>query len=74
MLVDLPKGIRLDEAAQVLEPNSSALLILFEHTWAAQVSQAMRNADGSYSWVPPSIENVTRSEDERRAIKTLLRP
>jgi hypothetical protein len=36
----------VDEAAQVLEPNSSALLILFEHTWAAQVTQAMRDADG----------------------------
>jgi uncharacterized membrane protein len=36
----------VDEAAQVLEPNSSALLILFEHTWAAELTQAMRNADG----------------------------
>ena len=36
----------VDEAAQLLEPNSSALLLLFEHTWAAEVTQAMRNADG----------------------------
>jgi uncharacterized membrane protein len=36
----------VDEAAQVLEPNSSALLILFEHTWAAELTQAMRDADG----------------------------
>ncbi len=36
----------VDEAAQILEPNSSALLILFEHTWAAELTQAMRNAAG----------------------------
>lgn len=36
----------VDDAAQLLEPNSSALLLLFENTWAAEVSQAMRNADG----------------------------
>jgi len=31
-----------------------------------------KNADGTFSWVPPSIENITRSEDERRAIKDML--
>ena len=31
-----------------------------------------KNADGTFSWVPPSIENVTRSEDERRAIKDMM--
>ena len=36
----------VDEAAQLLEPNSSALLILFEHAWAAEVTQAMRDAAG----------------------------
>ncbi len=36
----------VDLAAEVLEPNSSALLLLFENTWAAEVTQAMRNADG----------------------------
>ncbi len=36
----------VDEAAAVLEPNSSALLLLFEHAWAAEVTQAMRNAAG----------------------------
>jgi len=36
----------VDLAAEVLEPNSSALLLLFENTWAAEVSQAMRDADG----------------------------
>jgi len=36
----------VDDAAQLLEPNSSALLLLFENTWAAEVTQALRNADG----------------------------
>ena len=36
----------VEEAGQLLEPNSSALLILFEHSWAAELTQAMRNADG----------------------------
>ena len=36
----------VDLAAEVLEPNSSALLLLFENTWAAEIVQAMRDADG----------------------------
>lgn len=36
----------VEDAAQLLEPNSSALLLLFENSWAAEVTQAMRNADG----------------------------
>ena len=36
----------VEDAAELLEPNSSALLLLFEHAWAAELSQAMRNADG----------------------------
>jgi hypothetical protein len=31
-----------------------------------------KNADGTFSWAPPSIENTTRSADERRAIKDML--
>jgi hypothetical protein len=31
-----------------------------------------KNADGTFSWAPPSIENVARSEDERRAIKDMM--
>ena len=30
----------------LLEPNSSAALLLFENAWAAQFAQAMRNANG----------------------------
>lgn len=36
----------VEDATAVLEPNSSALLLLFENTWAAEVTQAMRDADG----------------------------
>ena len=31
-----------------------------------------KNADGTFSWVAPSVENATRSADERRAIKDML--
>ncbi len=30
----------------LLEPNSSAAMLLFENTWAAEFVQAMRNANG----------------------------
>lgn len=30
----------------LLEPNSSAALLLFENAWAAQFAQALRNANG----------------------------
>jgi uncharacterized membrane protein len=36
----------VEDAAELLEPNSSALLLLFEHAWAAELTQAMRDADG----------------------------
>jgi hypothetical protein len=36
----------VDHASDLLEPNSSALLLLFEHTWAIELSQAFRNAAG----------------------------
>jgi uncharacterized membrane protein len=36
----------VDDAAALLEPNSSALLLLFEHAWAAELTQAMRDAAG----------------------------
>jgi uncharacterized membrane protein len=36
----------VEDAGALLEPNSSALLLLFEHAWAAQLTQAMRDAAG----------------------------
>jgi len=34
------------DAAEELEANTSALLIVFENSWAARLATAMRNADG----------------------------
>jgi uncharacterized membrane protein len=36
----------LELAAETLEPDSSAALILWEHRWAARVAQAIRDAGG----------------------------
>ena len=36
----------VDELGAMLEPNSSALAVLFENTWAAPFAQAARNANG----------------------------
>jgi uncharacterized membrane protein len=36
----------LELAAETLEPDSSAALIVWEHRWAARVSQAIRDAGG----------------------------
>jgi uncharacterized membrane protein len=36
----------LELAAETLEPDSSAALIVWEHRWAARVAQAIRDAGG----------------------------
>ena len=36
----------LELAAETLEPDSSAALIVWEHRWAARVTQAIRDAGG----------------------------
>jgi len=36
----------LEMAAEALEPNSSALLIMWEDLWAADLARALRNAGG----------------------------
>jgi uncharacterized membrane protein len=36
----------VDAAGELIEPNSSALLLLFEHAWAADLATAVRNAAG----------------------------
>jgi hypothetical protein len=36
----------LELAAETLEPDSSAALIVWEHRWAARVAQAIREAGG----------------------------
>jgi hypothetical protein len=34
-------------AAAALEPNSSAALIIWEDTWATELAEAIRNANGT---------------------------
>jgi hypothetical protein len=36
----------LELAAETLEPNSSAALIVWEHRWAARVARAIQDAGG----------------------------
>jgi hypothetical protein len=48
----------LELAAEALEPDSSAALIVWEHRWAARVAQAIRDAGGRIvagERVPPEI-------------------
>lgn len=48
----------LELAAEGLEPDSSAALIVWEHLWAARVAQAIRDAGGRIvagERVPPEI-------------------
>ena len=46
---DITKMLSNDDVAQLgnaLENNSSAVLMLFEDTWATRLADALRNADG----------------------------
>lgn len=48
----------LELAAEGLEPDSSAALIVWEHLWAARVAQAIRDAGGRIvagERIPPEI-------------------
>jgi Family of unknown function (DUF6325) len=48
----------LELAAEALEPDSSAALIVWEHRWAARVGQAIRDAGGRIvagERIPPQI-------------------
>jgi uncharacterized membrane protein len=48
----------LELAAEALEPDSSAALIVWEHRWAARVGQAIRDAGGRIvagERIPPEI-------------------
>jgi uncharacterized protein DUF6325 len=36
----------VEKASALLEPESSALLLLWENTWAARIATALRNANG----------------------------
>ena len=43
---DLLSEDDLVRAAESLEPNNSAAVLVWENTWAARFAQAVRNADG----------------------------
>jgi hypothetical protein len=47
----------------LLEPNSSAAVLLFENAWAANFAQALRNANG---------ELIVNSRIPREVIETLV--
>jgi hypothetical protein len=54
----------VEDIAPELEPNSSAAVMLFEHLWAAQFTQALRNAGGELVYderIPAAVvEEVSR--------------
>jgi hypothetical protein len=53
----------LEAAAEELEPNSSAALLVWEELWAKEVAEAMRNAGGvllDYDRVPHEVVVAAR--------------
>jgi hypothetical protein len=54
----------VEDIAPELEPNSSAAVLLFEHLWAAEFTQALRNAGGVLVYderIPAAVvEEVSR--------------
>jgi len=44
--VDLLSAEDVDELAAGLQPNSSAAVLVFEHTWAAPLKQAIEDSGG----------------------------
>ena len=54
----------------LLEPNSSAGLLLFEHTWAADFADALANADGELLYaerIPRAVIEALEAEVEAEA-------
>jgi hypothetical protein len=53
----------LADAAEALEPNSSAALLVWENVWARRVTKAMRDAGGellAFERVPHDIVQAAR--------------
>lgn len=54
----------VEDIGPELEPNSSAAVMLFEHLWAAEFTQALRNAGGELVYderIPAAVvEEVSR--------------
>jgi hypothetical protein len=71
-LVGEPAGLLAEEDVEAiaadLEPNSSVGMMLFEHTWAAQLTGAIRRANGrliDWASVPAAaIEELTSLIDK----------
>jgi uncharacterized membrane protein len=63
---DLLSDEDAERVGEALEPESSAMLIVWENTWAARISAAIRNSGGSVMY----MDRVPR-EEVVRAIKAL---
>ena len=53
----------LNDAADALEPNTSAALLVWENVWARDVAQAMRNAGGvllAFERIPHDVVQAAR--------------
>ena len=53
----------LADAAESLEPNSSAAVLVWENVWAREVAQAMRNAGGellAFQRIPHEVVQAAR--------------
>ena len=53
----------LQDAADALEPNSSAILLVWENLWATKVAQAMRDAGGqlvAFDRLPHDVVQAAR--------------
>jgi hypothetical protein len=53
----------LQDAAEALEPNSSAALLVWENVWARRVAQAMRDAGGvmlAFERLPHEVVQAAR--------------
>jgi Family of unknown function (DUF6325) len=55
----------LELAAEALEPDSSAALIVWEHTWATRIADAIRGAGGRIvagERIPPEIVDAALAD------------
>jgi len=53
----------MQDAAEAMEPNSSAAVLVWENVWARKVTQAMRNAGGelvAFERVPHEVVQAAR--------------
>ena len=61
-----------ESIAIMLEPNSSAALLLFENAWAARFTQAVRNANGEVimnARIPSAVIDAVATPDDVLALQ-----